>query len=163
MKARLICLTGELSGIIHDMAEECVIGRDPGSQLVLHSEVVSARHLSIYAEGGSFYLRDLESRNGTSVDGMVVSHPVRLGRLNVISIAQTFNFVFHDPSVTADGEPIHVPILEDSPEPAQQPVEPLRTMLIPFDVNMALPDLQKLVGTENPADDPADDPDEGDR
>ena len=105
MNARLTCLTGELSGIIHEVAEECVIGRDPGSQLVLSSEVVSAQHARIYAEGGTFYLRDLDSRNGTSVDGMVVSHPVRLGRLNVISIAETFDFVLHDPSVTADGEP----------------------------------------------------------
>ncbi len=153
MNARLIGLTGELSGIIHEVAEECVIGRDPGGQLVLRSEVVSAQHARIYAEGGTFYLRDLDSRNGTSVDGMVVSQPVRLGRLNVISVAQTFDFVFHDPSVRADGEPSQAPIPPDSREPSQPPDEPMRTMLIPFDVNMALPDLQNPARPDNLADD----------
>ncbi len=153
MNARLICLTGELSGTIHEVAEECVIGRDPGGQLVLRSEVVSAQHARIYAEGGTFYLRDLDSRNGTSVDGMVVSHPVRLGRLNVISIAQTFDFVFHDPSVTADGEPSEATMPGDSQEPSQPPDEPMRTMLIPFDVNMALPDLQNPARPDDLADD----------
>lgn len=159
MNARLTCLTGELSGIIHEVAEECVIGRDPGSQLVLSSEVVSAQHARIYAEGGTFYLQDLESRNGTSVDGVAVSHPVRLGRLNVISVAQTFDFVFHDPSVTADGEPSEAPMPGDSQEPSQPPDEPMKTIAIPFDVNVALPDLQNPSGPE----DQADDPDAGDR
>ena len=153
MNARLTCLTGELSGIIHEVVEECVIGRDPGSQLVLSSEVVSAQHARIYTEGGTFYLQDLESRNGTSVDGMVVSHPVRLGRLNVISVAQTFDFVFHDPSLAADGEPSEAPIPPDSQEVSQPADEPMRTMLIPFDVNMALPELKNPARAEDQADD----------
>ena len=159
MNARLTCLTGELSGTIHEVAEECVIGRDPGSQMVLPSGVVSARHARIYAEGGAFYLQDLESRNGTSVDGMTVSHPVRLGRLNVISVAQTFDFVFHDPSVTADGEPSEAPMPGDSQEPSRTLDEPMRTIAIPFDAGMALPDLQ----TPAEPGDQADDPDAGDR
>ena len=153
MNARLIGLTGELSGIIHEVAEECVIGRDPAGQLVLRSEVVSAQHACIYAEGGTFYLRDLDSRNGTSVDGMAVSQPVRLGRLNAISVARTFDFVFHDPSVTADGEPSEATIPGDSREPSQPPDEPMRTMLIPFDFNMALPDLQNPARQDDLADD----------
>ena len=159
MNARLIGLTGELSGVIQELAEECVIGRDPGSHLVLRSEVVSAQHARIYAEGGTYYLRDLDSRNGTRVDGMAVSHPVRLGRLNVISVAQTFDFVFHDPSVTADGEPSRAPIPGDSQEQSQPPDEPMRTLLVPFDVNLALPDLLKRA---RPGDQP-DDSDGNDR
>jgi pSer/pThr/pTyr-binding forkhead associated (FHA) protein len=151
MTARLTCLTGELSGTIQEVAEECVIGRDPASQIVLPSGVVSGRHARIYAEGGTFYLQDLESRNGTSVDGMAVSHPVKLGRLNVISVAQTFDFVFHDPSVTADGEPSKVPMLPDPQESTPLPDEPMRTMVVPFDVGMALPDLPTPAGPPDPA------------
>ncbi|MCH7934239.1 MAG: FHA domain-containing protein [Gemmatimonadetes bacterium] len=153
MNARLTCLTGELSGIVHEVVEECVIGRDPGSQMVLPSGVVSGRHARIYAEGGAFYLQDLESRNGTSVDGMAVSHPVKLGRLNVISVAQTFEFVFHDPSVTADGEPSEAPMLPDSQEPSPLPDQPFKTLLAPFDVRMALPDPQTPARPGDPADD----------
>ena len=153
MTARITCLTGELSGTIQDVAQECVIGRDPGSQITLSSGVVSARHARIYAEGGTFYLQDLESRNGTSVDGMAVSHPVKLGRLNVISVAQTFDFVFHDPSLAADGEPSEAPTAPDSQEASQPTDEPMRTMLIPFDVNLALPDLQTPAGPEDQDDD----------
>ncbi len=45
------------------------IGRDPGNGLVLDNERISAHHAVIERRGRGFFLRDLGSRNGTSVDG----------------------------------------------------------------------------------------------
>jgi transcriptional regulator with AAA-type ATPase domain len=46
-----------------------VVGRAPDSDLVLHDPTVSWRHLSVEPAGDGMRVRDLQSRNGTCVDG----------------------------------------------------------------------------------------------
>jgi pSer/pThr/pTyr-binding forkhead associated (FHA) protein len=49
------------------------IGRDPGNGLVIEHERISAHHAVIERRGPGWFLRDLGSRNGTTVDGRRVA------------------------------------------------------------------------------------------
>ena len=49
---------------------ETIIGRDPGSGIVLQDSTVSRRHCTIRADGENFTLRDLGSHTGTYVNGV---------------------------------------------------------------------------------------------
>jgi hypothetical protein len=49
-----------------------VIGRGPGSGLLLDDEAVSGRHAAIWADADAVYVQDLGSRNGTLLDGQPV-------------------------------------------------------------------------------------------
>ena len=48
----------------------CVVGRGPGCDLFLDEANVSRRHASISEFNGKFLLTDLESSNGTAVNGI---------------------------------------------------------------------------------------------
>ncbi len=56
------------------------------------------RHARIYfdAERKGYFLEDLSSRNGTKLDGMPVTAPVKLGRLHVITLANQIDFIYHE-------------------------------------------------------------------
>jgi S1-C subfamily serine protease len=74
-------------------AEELVVGRDPGADLVLEDDEISRFHASFrrLADGG-VELKDLGSRNGTFVDGALITEPrllqggeqVRLGETVIL-------------------------------------------------------------------------------
>ena len=67
MLARLVAVEGPLQGRIFALdAEELAIGRQPSSGLCLDDDRVSRRHCAIHFEQDSFYLVDLDTRNGGS-------------------------------------------------------------------------------------------------
>ncbi len=59
------------------------IGRDPGNDMVLNHPMVSRRHARIDYQNGQYHISDLNSTNGTFVDGVRISRatPVRQGAL----------------------------------------------------------------------------------
>jgi DNA-binding NtrC family response regulator len=61
-----------LSPPFESTTERCSIGSSPGNDLVLADPTVSRFHCEIHVERGSARVRDLESRNGTVLDGVVV-------------------------------------------------------------------------------------------
>lgn len=48
---------------------KCVIGRDEGCHLRPKSDAISRRHCVLYVKSGSLIVRDLQSKNGTFVNG----------------------------------------------------------------------------------------------
>jgi diguanylate cyclase (GGDEF)-like protein len=73
-EACLVLVEGEpLAGERVPLAEELVLGREPGCGLVLPSDDVSRRHARIVLEDGGHVLVDLDSTNGTRVNGAAVS------------------------------------------------------------------------------------------
>ena len=50
-----------------------IVGRDPDVDVRLDDVSVSRRHAAIIESGGRYYLRDLESRNGTYLRGVLQS------------------------------------------------------------------------------------------
>ena len=59
-------------------AGRTVVGRDPGAQVHLDDEAVSWNHLEIELRGGVLMATDLDSRNGTALNGEPLDRPRRL-------------------------------------------------------------------------------------
>ena len=79
MDAR-IWLTGE-GGEPRSVAlgvERTVVGRDPEADIQIDDEAVSWNHLEIESRGGVLMATDLDSRNGTALNGEPLDRPRRL-------------------------------------------------------------------------------------
>lgn len=59
-------------------SSEVFIGRDPASECRLDNKTISARHARLVYHHGQWWVEDLKSRNGTSLNGVPVSTPVVL-------------------------------------------------------------------------------------
>jgi predicted component of type VI protein secretion system len=58
--------------------ERIVVGRDPEAQIHIDDEAVSWNHLEIENRGGVLMANDLDSRNGTALNGEPLERPRRL-------------------------------------------------------------------------------------
>lgn len=67
-----------LEGKSFTLGELSIIGRDPSSHVVIPVPHVSGRHAAIWWDGSSFVILDLGSANGTQVNGVPVTGPIRL-------------------------------------------------------------------------------------
>ncbi|MCA1615222.1 MAG: sigma 54-interacting transcriptional regulator [Acidobacteria bacterium] len=73
MTPKLIAITGPVPGTVFDLTEDEVsIGREPTSSVRLVDTSVSRRHSLIKREGDCFKILDLDSFNGTYVNGLPV-------------------------------------------------------------------------------------------
>lgn len=73
MSPRLVATTGPLKSNVFPLIEEVSIGRDTSNQVCLSSALVSRRHCTIQNRDGNFEITDLESYNGTQVNGVSVT------------------------------------------------------------------------------------------
>ena len=93
MKPRLQVAAGPLADSVYFLTEaEVRIGRDPSNSLTVSDLSLSRRHCVLIREDDGYQLRDLESRNGTFVNGGVVSEK-RLNHGDQISVGESV-FVF---------------------------------------------------------------------
>lgn len=97
-RARLLGRTGHTAGTHYDIATEATIGRSQGNPIRLDQKAISGKHARIaYDEGrGGFVIEDLDSLNGTALDGTRVRGSEPLGHLNVITLAGEHDFLFVD-------------------------------------------------------------------
>lgn len=121
MRAKLFCKTGQLAGASFVIEREAAIGTTSGCTIQLYPKVISGRHARIYLENDSFFIEELGSRNGTRVDGIPLTDCIKLDDLNVITLADTFDFIFQvqhaDSQPTAGADTIQVPELETATVP----------------------------------------------
>jgi pSer/pThr/pTyr-binding forkhead associated (FHA) protein len=52
--------------------QPAAVGRDEIAEITIHDETLSRRHFMIWREGDSYQIKDLNSQNGTWVDGQRV-------------------------------------------------------------------------------------------
>lgn len=67
--------------------ERAVVGRDPEADLTIEDEAVSWHHLEIESRGGVLMASDLDSRNGTVLNGEPLDRPRRLRDGDVLTVA----------------------------------------------------------------------------
>ena len=73
MKPRLLVLSGPLKDSTIPLAEgEITIGREASNGLAVIDPSVSRKHCAVRGQEGRFQVRDLDSRNGTLVNGNVI-------------------------------------------------------------------------------------------
>ena len=80
---------------------ECVIGRAPGSGIVIGDGSVSSQHARVTRTDDGFVLEDLKSRNGTFVNGEKVEQPRLLADGDLVRVGKvimTFNIAHEEKS-----------------------------------------------------------------
>ncbi len=100
MKPRLLAIAGSLTDTVQQLVDgQISIGRDQANQLCLIDSAVSRRHCAIRQVDGRYELVDLDSHNGTFVNGTPVRHRV-IDHGDVIRIGNTeFAFLTHEGEV----------------------------------------------------------------
>ena len=63
------------------------MGRDPEADVCLADDAVSWHHLEIECRGGVLMATDLDSRNGTALNGEPLDRPRRLRDGDVLTVA----------------------------------------------------------------------------
>lgn len=81
-------LTGESDTAAHPIANELVIGRGEQADLLLADITVSRRHASVRQDGHTVVVTDLDSANGTFVNGERVYDGTRLEDGDVIQLGK---------------------------------------------------------------------------
>ncbi|QAY64013.1 FHA domain-containing protein [Xylanimonas allomyrinae] len=77
--SRLVVVSGPLQGTSLPLTGSSIlIGRSPGSTLVLDDDYSSSRHARIFPQGGQWFVEDLGSTNGTFVADEQISGVVPL-------------------------------------------------------------------------------------
>ncbi|MDT5296737.1 MAG: hypothetical protein QOJ76_3617 [Acidobacteriota bacterium] len=110
MNPKLAVITGPLKDSVVELGdEEMSVGRDSSNHIRLADSLLSRRHCLISREGEGFLLSDLESLNGTFVNG----RPVRrhtLAHGDQINIGESrLVFLLHDGEPPAPpSNPVHV-------------------------------------------------------
>jgi adenylate cyclase len=75
--------------IEYPLGESAVIGRGAGAGVRLADREVSRQHGQLYREGDSWFVRDLGSSNGTSLNGKRIFAPARLAEGDEIAVGSS--------------------------------------------------------------------------
>jgi len=71
---KLYVLDGPDRGLSFDLQGDTIdIGRSPDCDIQLKDAYISRKHLKMLRGGGKYFVKDLESKNGTFVDGEPIS------------------------------------------------------------------------------------------
>lgn len=122
--AFLTILTGNRSGTNFplDPARENVIGRGTDCHISIPDPISSREHAVLVRRDDAWVIRDVKSRNGTSVNGQKIDE-ARLADGNTIRIGMT-EFEFHEteepPTAKGDDPQVMQTIVQDLPIAVQQ-------------------------------------------
>jgi transcriptional regulator with GAF, ATPase, and Fis domain len=105
MKPRLLAISGSMTGTVQPLIDgRLSIGREESSQLCLSDPAVSEKHSAIRQKGLQFQLIDLDSQNGTFVNGIPIRRrnidhgdTIRIGSSELV-------FLTHEGEVVPDAE-----------------------------------------------------------
>jgi hypothetical protein len=86
--ARLVITAGAGEGTTHELTRAMVLGRQKGVDILVEDAGTSREHAKVYRQGDTWFVIDLNSRNGTLVNGAKVArHPLVHG--DVIGVGNT--------------------------------------------------------------------------
>ncbi len=77
-----------IAGVETDIAQECTLGRHRSCGLQITSEAASRQHAKVFFVDGLWWIEDLGSANGTSLNGSRLSERKRLRDGDLIAIGQ---------------------------------------------------------------------------
>jgi predicted component of type VI protein secretion system len=89
-RGHLILVSGALNGLASNasfpLLPDSVIGRSADCQVSLPSSLVSTQHARLRLDGGTWFLSDLRSTNGTSLNRRPVSREQRVEYGDLIQV-----------------------------------------------------------------------------
>ncbi len=115
----LLLLTGPSAGRRCEVVTEVTIGRSPSCEIQINDDKASRRHARLFVREGQAWLIDLDSRNGTLINGERVAGEARLLPGDRVQVGETI--AIYEPlshAALAETEPLdasHVPIAEVLP------------------------------------------------
>lgn len=106
----LIAQAGPLEGQRWKIRSEILLGRDSDCDIVIPMRQVSRHHTKIYPSYDGAVVEDLDSKNGTYVNGRLVREPVTIvdGDELQISLAQHFIYLSSDATMPLEGFPLGI-------------------------------------------------------
>ena len=108
MAPRLVATAGPLFGAIFKISGDVSVGRDTVNQICISDPLVSRQHCSIKAADGGFKIFDLESYNGTFVNGLPVGEQA-LNHCDRITIGDSqFLFLLHSDVPRRISDPVEL-------------------------------------------------------
>jgi predicted component of type VI protein secretion system len=114
---RLIVRRGKSPKTEYDLSEQAVIlGREPINDIMLQELEISRRHASITFADGRYTIEDLNSTNGTFVNGRKISTPVALREGDLIDLGDTVSLAFQGPVKATEAT-----LVESDPAIVDQP------------------------------------------
>ncbi len=114
---------GERSHRLAFTKDKFSIGRGPGNDIVLVDDRASRSHALIERVSGNFYVRDLNSRNGTWLNGGKVAEVLQLASGDTIQIGRhSIQLVVHDEQQVEDMEVLTADDLVEAEEAEQEDV-----------------------------------------
>jgi pSer/pThr/pTyr-binding forkhead associated (FHA) protein len=106
---------------------ESVIGRDTGIAVPISRDGVSRRHARILVEGAEYVLEDLDSTNGTFLNGQQVARDA-LRHLDVISLGKDLDLIFllraDEARTIRKVGVLDAALLRDAPGAGPEPIPP---------------------------------------
>ena len=104
----LIAQAGPLEGQRWKIRSELLLGRDPDCDIVIPMRQVSRHHARIFRGENGTMVEDLDSKNGTYINGHHVEEVIRLeeGDEIQISLAQHFIYLSSDATMPLEGLPL---------------------------------------------------------
>ena len=68
--AKIQVLEGPMSGAQFELEKEVIfVGRSPGNDITIRDDAVSRRHLKIFSVESCYFIEDLKTKNGTTING----------------------------------------------------------------------------------------------
>ena len=103
----ILAHNGPLNGMNWNLSKNISIGRDPECDIVINDRQVSRIHAQIkITKANEILVTDLNSKNGTFINGELINKPVKLkdGDQIKIALVQEFVFVSSDATLPLDHE-----------------------------------------------------------
>lgn len=105
----LIAQAGPLNGTRWTIGDSMLIGRDESCDIIIPDRQISRFHIRITKESDSIILEDLGSKNGTFINTIQVTEPVKLHDGDDFSVAYIQQFVYLCSDSTLPLEPGSLP------------------------------------------------------
>ena len=88
-RLEVVAAKGLEPGRAFDVRSGARLGRAEGSDVRIDDSYASAAHARVYTRGGSAFIEDLGSTNGTYLNGRQITRPVRLEVGDTVRIGDT--------------------------------------------------------------------------
>ncbi len=118
MAYQLVMKTGPASGKIYTLGKtEIAIGREAGSEVFVDDVEVSRQHARLMSQFGDYVLEDLDSTNGTFVNGQRITGQRILKPGDTVFLGENISLSYEEVAFDPNATQVNLSEPESEPEP----------------------------------------------